>query len=82
MPGLGGSSTAGERKYADTMAFAAIGAGVDGLFLETHPNPSAALCDRETQLPLAGLEQRIEKYLKLHAAVRNLAAGRSAALGE
>jgi 2-dehydro-3-deoxyphosphooctonate aldolase (KDO 8-P synthase) len=72
LPGLGGRSTVGDRRYADTLAFAAIGAGVGGLFLETHPNPAAALCDKETQLPLANLEQRIDKYMKLHAAVKDL----------
>jgi 2-dehydro-3-deoxyphosphooctonate aldolase (KDO 8-P synthase) len=72
LPGLGGESTAGAREYADVLARAAIGAGADGLFLETHPSPDAALCDRETQLPLATLERRLEGYLRLWQATRKI----------
>jgi 2-dehydro-3-deoxyphosphooctonate aldolase (KDO 8-P synthase) len=72
MPGLGGRCTGGERAYADSLALAAIGAGAKGLFLETHPDPSAALCDSATQLPLDSLPLRVEKYMKLHGAVGEL----------
>jgi 2-dehydro-3-deoxyphosphooctonate aldolase (KDO 8-P synthase) len=65
LPGRGDSATAGAREFADTLARAAIGAGIDGLFLETHPHPEISLCDRETQLPLKTLAGRIHKYLTL-----------------
>jgi 2-dehydro-3-deoxyphosphooctonate aldolase (KDO 8-P synthase) len=73
LPGLGEESTAGAREYADVLARAAIGAGAGGLFLETHPNPDFALCDRETQLPLENLEERLESYLHLRRAVEEWA---------
>jgi 2-dehydro-3-deoxyphosphooctonate aldolase (KDO 8-P synthase) len=72
LPGLGGSTTAGDRSFADCLARAAIGAGIDGLFIETHPHPSAALCDRETQLPLSTLADRVDSYLAFHGAVRRI----------
>ena len=46
----------GERHYIEPLARAAMAVGVDGMFLETHPNPAEALSDRETQLPLDELE--------------------------
>ncbi|MDR0727393.1 MAG: 3-deoxy-8-phosphooctulonate synthase [Puniceicoccales bacterium] len=72
LPGMGANETRGAREFADTLARAAIGAGIDGLFIETHPNPDKALCDRETQLPLDTLNERMEIYLKLHRMVRGL----------
>jgi 2-dehydro-3-deoxyphosphooctonate aldolase (KDO 8-P synthase) len=69
LPGLGGKTTAGAREYADVLARAAIGAGAAGLFLETHPNPDSAFCDRETQLPLESLAERVEGYLHLWKAL-------------
>jgi 2-dehydro-3-deoxyphosphooctonate aldolase (KDO 8-P synthase) len=72
LPGSGSNETRGAREFADTLARAAIGAGVDGLFIETHPNPDGALCDRETQLPLGTLGARVDGYLRLHQMVRNL----------
>jgi 2-dehydro-3-deoxyphosphooctonate aldolase (KDO 8-P synthase) len=72
LPGTGTIETRGAREFADTLARAAIGAGIDGLFIETHPNPSEALCDRETQLPLETLSNRVDSYLTLHRTVRGL----------
>jgi 2-dehydro-3-deoxyphosphooctonate aldolase (KDO 8-P synthase) len=72
LPGMGAETTGGSREFADCMARAAIAAGINGLFIETYPDPSNALCDRETQLPLCDLELRIEKYLRLHGKVREI----------
>ncbi|MDR1437795.1 MAG: 3-deoxy-8-phosphooctulonate synthase [Puniceicoccales bacterium] len=68
LPGMGAETTRGAREFADTLARAAIGAGIDGLFIEVHPNPPQAQCDAETQLPLKGLEERLDAYLQLHLA--------------
>jgi 2-dehydro-3-deoxyphosphooctonate aldolase (KDO 8-P synthase) len=68
LPGKGGETTAGAREFADTLALAAIGAGVDGLFLETHPRPAEALCDAETQLPLKTLADCLRQYITFHSA--------------
>jgi 2-dehydro-3-deoxyphosphooctonate aldolase (KDO 8-P synthase) len=53
-PGSLGHSTGGSREYAPQLARAAAAWGVDGLFLETHPDPETALSDSATMLPLEG----------------------------
>jgi len=53
-PGSLGDSTGGSREYAPQLARAAAAWGVDGLFLETHPDPGSALSDSATMLPLEG----------------------------
>ncbi len=55
-PGLGG-----DRRFARPLARAAIAAGADGLFLETHPDPDRALSDATTQLPLDGIADFLEE---------------------
>ena len=53
--GLGGSS-GGQREFAPFLARAAAAAGVDGFFIETHPNPSKALSDGPNMIPLHEME--------------------------
>lgn len=53
--GLGGAS-GGQREYVPVLACAAVAAGADGVFLETHPDPDAALCDGPNSLPLDKIE--------------------------
>jgi 2-dehydro-3-deoxyphosphooctonate aldolase (KDO 8-P synthase) len=61
LPGALGVETGGDRRFAEPLALAAIAAGADGLYLETHPHPEDALCDRATQLPLERAASLIEK---------------------
>ena len=49
----GGKVTSGDRTFVPALARAAAAVGIDGLFLEVHPNPSKALSDRSSMLPLA-----------------------------
>lgn len=58
LPG-GGTQTGGAREYAEPLARAAVAAGADGIFLEVHPDPPAALSDSTTQL----LPERAENLL-------------------
>ncbi|MCS6838932.1 MAG: 3-deoxy-8-phosphooctulonate synthase [Bdellovibrionaceae bacterium] len=55
LPGATGSSSGGRREMVWPLARAAMAVGVDGIFLETHPNPDQALCDGPTSLPLSEL---------------------------
>ncbi len=48
-----GECSGGNREFARQLAMAAVACRVDGIFFETHPDPSKALCDKETQLPLS-----------------------------
>lgn len=57
----------GARQYLDVLARAGIAAGVDGLFVETHPCPSKALCDAASQLDISNLEEFLKPLLELHA---------------
>ncbi|MDR3117070.1 MAG: 3-deoxy-8-phosphooctulonate synthase [Puniceicoccales bacterium] len=72
LPAMGNASTGGAREFADTLARAAIGAGIDGFFIETHPDPDRALCDRDCQLPLHTLGERVDRFLELQGAIRKI----------
>lgn len=56
LPGSTGESSGGRSEMIAPLARAAIAVGVDGIFLETHPNPDKALCDGPTSLPLKDLK--------------------------
>jgi len=55
-PGGGGDYTAGDGKWAPYLARAAVAAGCDGVFIETHVNPAQALSDKENAVPLKQLQ--------------------------
>jgi len=55
-PGGKGGSSGGQREFAPFLARAAAAAGVDGFFIETHPNPSKALSDGPNMIPLHEME--------------------------
>ena len=65
----GGVETGGQREFIPALARAAIAAGADGLFLETHPDPARARSDRESQWPLAELEPLLRSLMKIHQSV-------------
>ena len=65
LPAGAGSRSGGERQYIPTLARAAIAAGADGLFLETHPDPDKALSDGPNMLPLAEVEGLLRSLLKI-----------------
>jgi len=67
--GLGGAS-GGNREFIPTLTLAAMGAGADGLFLETHPDPDRAMSDAASQLPLTELEDLLTRALRVFKAVR------------
>ena len=60
----------GNREYLPVLARAAVGAGVDGLFIEVHPNPSEALCDASSQMLLDDLEEYLKPLLEINAIVK------------
>ena len=55
-PGGMGGSSGGQREFAPFLARAAAAVGVDGFFIETHPNPKAALSDGPNMIPLAWMD--------------------------
>ena len=68
LPG-GGEQTGGAREFAAPMTRAAIAAGADGLYVEIHQNPEAALSDRSTQLDPAQAEMIIKSAVRIHRAL-------------
>ena len=63
-PGLAaGGASAGDRESIPGLLFAAAGAGADGFFIETHPDPASALSDAATQWPLALLHDLVGRTL-------------------
>ncbi|HEY1080515.1 MAG TPA: 3-deoxy-8-phosphooctulonate synthase [Bdellovibrio sp.] len=65
LPGATGESSGGRGEMVWPLARAAMAVGVDGIFLETHPNPAAALCDGPTSLPLKNLEAVLTNLKKI-----------------
>ncbi len=65
LPGGAGSSSSGERQYAPILARAAVAAGCNGLFMETHPNPNSAPSDGANMLPLEWVEPLLTTCLAL-----------------
>ena len=64
----GGVETGGQREFIPLLARAAVAAGVDGIFLETHPDPARAKSDRDCQWPLAQVEALLRSLLKIRGA--------------
>ncbi len=67
-PGGNGGSSGGQREFAPHLARAAAAVGVDGFFIETHPNPEKALSDGPNMIPLHEMEdflKMIKKYWDL-----------------
>lgn len=70
-PGLGeGGASGGAREYIPTLTLAAVAAGADGLFLETHPDPDHAPSDGPNMIPLSGLESLVRRALAVREACR------------
>lgn len=60
LPGGQGSSSGGQREFAEAFARAAVAVGVDGLFMEVHPDPDRALCDGPNMVPLDTLPHLLQ----------------------
>jgi 2-dehydro-3-deoxyphosphooctonate aldolase (KDO 8-P synthase) len=65
-PGGLGDSSGGDGKLAPVLARAAVATGCDGIFMETHPDPSQALSDGPNQIPLDKLGSILTQIRKIH----------------
>ena len=68
-PGGRGTTTGGQREFVAPLARAAVAVGVDGLFMETHPDPDNALSDGPNMVPLHRLEALLSQLLALRQVV-------------
>ncbi|MBU2226702.1 MAG: 3-deoxy-8-phosphooctulonate synthase, partial [Proteobacteria bacterium] len=71
LPGGAGKASGGDRRMVPCLARAAVAAGIDGLFLEVHPDPDRALCDGPNSLALDGLRGLLVALKRIEAAVRD-----------
>jgi 2-dehydro-3-deoxyphosphooctonate aldolase (KDO 8-P synthase) len=68
-PGSLGIATGGDGRLAPVLARAAVAAGVDGLFIETHPDPAKSPSDGPNMIPLAQLPEVLQQLNRLHEAL-------------
>jgi 2-dehydro-3-deoxyphosphooctonate aldolase (KDO 8-P synthase) len=65
LPGGGGDRSSGQREFAPVLARAAVAAGADGIFIETHPDPDRALSDGPNMIPLDAMPGLVRTLGKL-----------------
>lgn len=70
LPGAAGGKSGGQREFVPTLGRAALAAGADGLFLETHPDPDHAISDGPNMVPLEALPRLLASFLRVWRAVR------------
>jgi 2-dehydro-3-deoxyphosphooctonate aldolase (KDO 8-P synthase) len=70
LPGGQGTSSGGQREFVPVLARAAIAAGIAGVFMETHPNPSKALSDGPNAFPLGNLKELLRTLSVLDKIVK------------
>lgn len=73
LPGGMGKSSGGQREFAEPLARAAVAVGVDGLFMEVHPEPEKALCDGPNMIKLDEVETILRNMRTIDESVKNLA---------
>lgn len=74
LPGKGKNATGGQPEFIAPIARAGVAVGIDGLFIETHPNPAKAKSDAASQLKLSLLESLLKEVLALDNLVKKQSA--------
>jgi len=69
LPGGAGKSSGGQRDFAPVLARAAVAAGVDGIFMEVHPDPDQALCDGPNSLKLDTIYDLLAQLKTIHRTI-------------
>ncbi|WP_457578049.1 3-deoxy-8-phosphooctulonate synthase [Desulfomarina sp.] len=69
LPGGAGGSSGGQREFIEPLARAATAAGIDGLFMEIHPDPRNALCDGANSIALDDVEEVLKRIIKIRNAL-------------
>jgi 2-dehydro-3-deoxyphosphooctonate aldolase (KDO 8-P synthase) len=67
LPGAGGDKSSGQREFAPVLARAALAAGADGVFVETHPAPERALSDGPNMIRLGDMPDLLASWVKIYA---------------
>lgn len=69
LPGGAGGSSGGQREFIAPLTRAATAVGIDGLFMEVHPDPENALCDGPNSIALDSIESVLEQIVRIRACV-------------
>ncbi len=69
LPGGSGGTSDGQREFIAPLSRAAVAAGIDGLFMEVHPDPDKALCDGPNSIALDNIEQLLTQLVRIREAV-------------
>ncbi len=69
IPPAGDRVTGGKRENIPDLLYAAVGAGVDGIFMEVHPDPDKALCDKGSQFPLSEVKEVLKKAKDIYQVI-------------
>ncbi len=69
LPGGNGTSSGGQREFIPTLAKAALAAGADCLFMESHPDPANAKSDKESVIPFSELPALLNKLKRLYEVI-------------
>lgn len=69
LPAASGECSGGDRRFIPTLTRAAVAAGVNGLFMEVHPDPDKARCDSANQWPLSRLEDLLKSLIAIRRAL-------------
>ena len=72
LPGGSGASSGGQRDFAPMLARAAVAAGVDGVFMEVHPDPERALCDGPNSLKLDTIHDLLTQLKSIHRTINRI----------
>lgn len=73
LPGGNGACSGGDRRFVPVLSRAAVAVGVDGLFMETHPDPAKAMSDGPNAVPLARMADLLEELVRLDRVVKSFA---------
>ncbi len=71
LPGGRGTASGGQSEFAPVLVRAAVAAGVDGLFMEVHPEPEKALCDGPNMIKLSALRRQFNEIKKIHDLIKS-----------
>jgi 2-dehydro-3-deoxyphosphooctonate aldolase (KDO 8-P synthase) len=69
LPGGKGDSSGGQREFAEPLARAAVAVGVDGIFMEVHPDPDRALCDGPNMIPMDSVPDLLRTIKDIHSVI-------------
>lgn len=72
LPGAGQGKSSGQREFVPVLSKAAIAVGVDGIFMETHPDPSKAFSDGPNAWPLDQMEALLKQLIAIDRLVKSL----------